>query len=153
MLFNGKYYNKPGHLGMTRDELKEALAGGGADYEVVSFTGTVAANGALSADTDVIGTEEDANKVRQKIFETGTPVKIHFAESEVEWEGADVFAQPFAYYGGEEPFAYYVAFTPLLNPLTSSINIGYGQIVLNEVSAGQFRLQISGVFIKFVMGG
>ena len=29
MLFNGKYYNKPGHLGMTRAELKEALAGGG----------------------------------------------------------------------------------------------------------------------------
>ena len=29
MLFNGKYYNKPGHLGMTRQELKEALAGGG----------------------------------------------------------------------------------------------------------------------------
>lgn len=27
MLFNGKYYNKPGHLGMTRAELKEALAG------------------------------------------------------------------------------------------------------------------------------
>lgn len=25
MLFNGKYYNKPGHLGMTRAELKEAL--------------------------------------------------------------------------------------------------------------------------------
>lgn len=25
MLFNGKYYNKPGHLGMTREELKEAL--------------------------------------------------------------------------------------------------------------------------------
>lgn len=25
MLFNGKYYNKPGHLGMTRDELKKAL--------------------------------------------------------------------------------------------------------------------------------
>lgn len=29
MLFNGKYYNKPGHLGMTRAELKEALQGGG----------------------------------------------------------------------------------------------------------------------------
>lgn len=25
MLFNGKYYNKPGHLGMTRAKLKEAL--------------------------------------------------------------------------------------------------------------------------------
>ena len=25
MLFNGKYYNKPGHLGMTRAELKGAL--------------------------------------------------------------------------------------------------------------------------------
>ena len=25
MLFNGKYYNKPGHLGMTTEELKEAL--------------------------------------------------------------------------------------------------------------------------------
>lgn len=25
MLFNGKYYNKPGHLGMTRAELKAAL--------------------------------------------------------------------------------------------------------------------------------
>lgn len=31
MLFNGKYYNKPGHLGMTRQQLKEALAGGGGD--------------------------------------------------------------------------------------------------------------------------
>lgn len=29
MLFNGKFYNKPGHLGMTRQQLKEALAGGG----------------------------------------------------------------------------------------------------------------------------
>ena len=29
MLFNGKYYNKPGHLGMTTEELKEALQGGG----------------------------------------------------------------------------------------------------------------------------
>lgn len=29
MLFNGKYYNKPGHLGMTRQQLKDALAGGG----------------------------------------------------------------------------------------------------------------------------
>ena len=28
MLFNGKYYNKPGHLGMTRQQLKEALDGG-----------------------------------------------------------------------------------------------------------------------------
>ena len=27
MLFNGKYYNKPGHLGMTRQELKEAIQG------------------------------------------------------------------------------------------------------------------------------
>ena len=25
MLFNGKYYNKPGHLGMTRAELKKAV--------------------------------------------------------------------------------------------------------------------------------
>lgn len=25
MLFNGKYYNKPGHLGMTRQQLKDAL--------------------------------------------------------------------------------------------------------------------------------
>ena len=29
MLFNGKYYNKPGHLGMTRAELLEKLNGGG----------------------------------------------------------------------------------------------------------------------------
>lgn len=29
MLFNGKYYNKPGHLGMTRSELLEKLNGGG----------------------------------------------------------------------------------------------------------------------------
>lgn len=29
MLFNGKYYNKPGHLGMTRTELLEKLNGGG----------------------------------------------------------------------------------------------------------------------------
>ena len=29
MLFNGKYYNKPGHLGLTRQQLKEALEGGG----------------------------------------------------------------------------------------------------------------------------
>ena len=28
MLFNGKYYNKPGHLGMTRAQVKEAVAGG-----------------------------------------------------------------------------------------------------------------------------
>lgn len=28
MLFNGKYYNKPGHLGMTTKDVKEALAGG-----------------------------------------------------------------------------------------------------------------------------
>ena len=34
MLFNGKYYNKPGHLGMTTEELKEALAGGGSLYIV-----------------------------------------------------------------------------------------------------------------------
>lgn len=29
MLFNGKYYNKPGHLGMTTEEVKAALAGAG----------------------------------------------------------------------------------------------------------------------------
>ena len=29
MLFNGKYYNKPGHLGMTTEDLKKALQGGG----------------------------------------------------------------------------------------------------------------------------
>lgn len=35
MLFNGKYYNKPGHLGMTRAELKEALAGGGGEDKII----------------------------------------------------------------------------------------------------------------------
>jgi hypothetical protein len=29
MNFNGKYWHKPGHLGMTTAQLKEALAGGG----------------------------------------------------------------------------------------------------------------------------
>lgn len=48
MLFNGKYYNKPGHLGMTRQQLIEALAGGGgggkkgtitfANYEMADHT-------------------------------------------------------------------------------------------------------------------
>ena len=35
MLFNGKYYNKPGHLGMTRQQLKEALEGGGGGQFVI----------------------------------------------------------------------------------------------------------------------
>ena len=26
-MFNGRFYNKPGHLGMTRQQLKDALAG------------------------------------------------------------------------------------------------------------------------------
>lgn len=33
MNFNGRFYNKPGHLGMTRAELKEALQGGGGGYD------------------------------------------------------------------------------------------------------------------------
>lgn len=128
------------------------LEGGGSDYEVVSFTGTVEDSGALTAVTDVIGTEEDANKVVQKIFETGAPVKIHLTESVVGWVGADVFAQPFAYYR-TEPRSYYVAFTPFLNPLTSSLNIGYGQITVKEVSGGQYGLTIIGVLIDFTTSG
>lgn len=38
MLFNGKYYNKPGHLGMTTEELKEALAGGGGGIFLVTLS-------------------------------------------------------------------------------------------------------------------
>ena len=38
MLFNGKYYNKPGHLGMTRTELKEALQGGGKFKKINVFS-------------------------------------------------------------------------------------------------------------------
>ena len=41
MLFNGKYYNKPGHLGMTRAELLEKLNNGGSinfvDFEYNSI--------------------------------------------------------------------------------------------------------------------
>ena len=36
MNFNGKFWHKPGHLGMTRAELKEALAGGAAIPETSS---------------------------------------------------------------------------------------------------------------------
>lgn len=37
MLFNGKYYNKPGHLGMTRQQLKEKLQLAGA-ADVLTYT-------------------------------------------------------------------------------------------------------------------
>lgn len=46
MLFNGKYYNKPGHLGMTRQQLKEALAGGGGGGKVYSNFEHIHAEGA-----------------------------------------------------------------------------------------------------------
>lgn len=36
MLFNGKYYNKPGHLGMTRQQLLEKL--NGSSIFVVEFS-------------------------------------------------------------------------------------------------------------------
>lgn len=32
MFFNGRFYNKPGHLGMTRQQLKEALKSGGNNF-------------------------------------------------------------------------------------------------------------------------
>lgn len=39
MNFNGKFWHKPGHLGMTTAQVKEALAGAGKlDYEVVNVT-------------------------------------------------------------------------------------------------------------------
>lgn len=38
MLFNGKYYNKPGHLGMTRAELLEKLNGVKAKGVIVEAT-------------------------------------------------------------------------------------------------------------------
>lgn len=33
MNFNGKYWHKPGHLGMTTAQVKEALQGGGGGYD------------------------------------------------------------------------------------------------------------------------
>lgn len=44
MLFNGKYYNKPGHLGMTRTELKEALQGGGGSLPEVGANKYIKSN-------------------------------------------------------------------------------------------------------------
>lgn len=41
MLFNGKYYNKPGHLGMTRAELLEKLNGGGDGGDIVTVKGAL----------------------------------------------------------------------------------------------------------------
>lgn len=38
MNFNGKFWHKPGHLGMTTAQVKEALAGGGGDVFAVIFT-------------------------------------------------------------------------------------------------------------------
>lgn len=63
MLFNGKYYNKPGHLGMTRAELLEALQGGGGGIETVTVELT--ADEALSI--------YQGNNVIKSIEISGTP--------------------------------------------------------------------------------
>lgn len=54
MLFNGKYYNKPGHLGMTRAELKEALqGGGGSDFSSIrgKFIDIIVTGGVITSVT------------------------------------------------------------------------------------------------------
>ena len=47
MNFNGRFYNKPGHLGMTRQQLKDALAGGGGGGTIIEKIGYYADNTAL----------------------------------------------------------------------------------------------------------
>lgn len=59
MLFNGKYYNKPGHLGMTRQQLKEALDGGGIKTVIVELTAeealTIYQDGTVTKSIEITG--------------------------------------------------------------------------------------------------
>lgn len=94
MLFNGKFYNKPGHLGMTRAGLLEKLNGGGGggggdEYSVsekVGYSGSysIVYNSDTSSYQDTISMSEDMIEWVEKNTSPGTVPSYLYIEVSID---------------------------------------------------------------------